>query len=147
MILLEVKNLDAGYGQFQALFDVSLILKEGEAISVIGANGAGKSTLLKAIAGTVNMNSGDVLLDGRSICDMQPHERLLQGIALVPEGRRIFRSLTVRENLLIGGYSSRSGSWNVASILEAFPILENFIGRDADRLSGGSSRLLLLGVH
>lgn len=96
MTLLEVKNLDAGYGQFQALFGVSLNLKEGEAISVIGANGAGKSTLLKAIAGTVNMNSGDVLLDGKSICDMQPHERLLQGIALVPEGRRIFRSLTVK---------------------------------------------------
>jgi branched-chain amino acid transport system ATP-binding protein len=145
MTLLEVKNLDAGYGQFQALFDVSLNLKEGEAISVIGANGAGKSTLLKAIAGTVNMNSGDVLLDGKSICDMQPHERLLQGIALVPEGRRIFRSLTVKENLLIGGYSSRSGSWNVASILEAFPILENFIGRDADRLSGGEQQALAIG--
>lgn len=145
MTILEVKNLDAGYGQFQALFDVSLNLKEGEAISVIGANGAGKSTLLKAIAGTVSMNSGDVLLDGRSICDMQPHERVLQGIALVLEGRRIFRSLTVRENLLIGGYASRPGPWNVASILEAFPILENFIGRDADRLSGGEQQALAIG--
>jgi branched-chain amino acid transport system ATP-binding protein len=145
MTLLKIQHISAGYGQFQALFDVSLNLKEGEAISVIGANGAGKSTLLKTISGTVNMISGEVLLDGKSIRDLQPHERVLQGIALVPEGRRIFHSLTVKENLMIGGYSSRPGPWNVESILEAFPILENFIGRAANRLSGGEQQALAIG--
>ena len=145
MTLLKIQHISAGYGQFQALFDVSLNLKEGEAISVIGANGAGKSTLLKTISGTVNMISGEVLLDGKSIRDLQPHERVLQGIALVPEGRRIFHSLTVKENLMIGGYSCRPGPWNVESILEAFPILENFIGRAANRLSGGEQQALAIG--
>ncbi len=145
MALLEIQHLSAGYGQFQALFDLSLQLQEGQAISVIGANGAGKSTLLKTIAGTVEAISGDVLLDGISIRARAPHERVIEGIALVPEGRRIFRSLTVRENLLIGGYSARSGPWNVDSILEVFPILENFIGRDADRLSGGEQQALAIG--
>jgi branched-chain amino acid transport system ATP-binding protein len=145
MALLEIQHLSAGYGQFQALFDLSLQLQEGQAISVIGANGAGKSTLLKTIAGTVEAISGDVLLDGISIRARASHERVIEGIALVPEGRRIFRSLTVRENLLIGGYSARSGPWNVESILEAFPILENFIGRAANRLSGGEQQALAIG--
>ena len=145
MALLEIQHLSAGYGQFQALFDLSLQLQEGQAISVIGANGAGKSTLLKTISGTVEAISGDVLLDGISIRARASHERVIEGIALVPEGRRIFRSLTVRENLLIGGYSARSGPWNVESILEAFPILENFIGRAANRLSGGEQQALAIG--
>jgi branched-chain amino acid transport system ATP-binding protein len=145
MALLEVRHIDAGYGQFQALFDVSLNVKEGEAVSVIGANGAGKSTLLKTISGTVSMESGDILFDGKSIRELQAHERVQEGIALVPEGRRIFKSLSVKENLLIGGYSSRPGPWNVTSIIETFPILENFIDRSADRLSGGEQQALAIG--
>ena len=105
MSLLEVRNLSAGYGQFQALFDISLNLNEGAAIAVIGANGAGKSTLLKSIAGVVDVIFGEIIFDGESIVNLQPHERLNRGIALVPEVRRIFRSLTVDENLSIGAYS------------------------------------------
>lgn len=145
MAILEIKNLNAGYGQFQALFDVSLKVNQGDAIAVIGANGAGKSTLLKAISGSVDILFGEIEYQGESINSMPPHERVTAGIALVPEGRRIFQSLTARENLMIGGHSSRRGPWSFDSILEAFPILKNFIDRPADRLSGGEQQALAIG--
>lgn len=145
MALLDIQNLNAGYGQFQALFDVSLSVKHDEAIAVIGANGAGKSTLLKAITGGVDILFGDIIFDGTSIASMPPYERVLQGIALVPEGRRIFHSLTARENLMIGGHASRPGPWNLDTIVATFPILENFIDRPADRLSGGEQQALAIG--
>ena len=103
MSLLEVKGVNAHYGDFQALFDdVDLKVEEGGTIAIIGANGAGKSTLLKVIAGVMPCSAGEVLFDGVAVHGLPRHERVARGISLVPEGRRIFPSLTVHENLLVG---------------------------------------------
>lgn len=144
MALLTVSNISAGYGQFQALFDVSISLDDGAAVCVIGANGAGKSTLLKAIAGTVPISAGSITFDDRDITGIQPHELVELGIALVPEGRRIFSRLSVDENLSIGAYSKRSGPWNHESLFNAFPLLARLSGRAADRLSGGEQQALAI---
>lgn len=144
MALLNVSNISAGYGQFQALFDVSIELDDGVAICVIGANGAGKSTLLKTIAGTVPITAGNITFDGRDITGIQPHELVQLGIALVPEGRRIFSRLSVDENLSIGAYAKRSGPWNHESLFNTFPILARLSGRAADRLSGGEQQALAI---
>lgn len=144
MALLTVSNVAASYGQFQALFDVSLTLSEGAAICVIGANGAGKSTLLKTIAGTVPATAGTITFDDRDITNIQPHQRVELGIALVPEGRRIFSRLSVDENLAVGAYSKRSGPWNRETIFETFPILSRLSGRAADRLSGGEQQAVAI---
>lgn len=143
--MLEVKDLCAGYGQFQALFDVSIKVGEGQAISIIGANGAGKSTLLKSIAGTVDLLGGSIRFGGQSINLIPPHERVALGIALVPEGRRIFRSLSVSENLAIGSHPQRGGHWKIDTVLEVFPLLERLTVRAADKLSGGEQQALAIG--
>ena len=105
MALLEVKDLDVHYGDFQAIYGLNLTIDEGETLAVIGANGAGKSTLLKTIAGLMFPTSGDIEFDGTSISRMAPYKRVPLGIALTPEGRRIFKSLTVEENLKVGAHS------------------------------------------
>ena len=107
--LLEVRALDAHYGDFQALFGVSMGVAEGEVVAVIGANGAGKSTLLKSIAGAMRSRRDAILFAGEPIGDLPAHDVVARGIALVPEGRRLFPSLTVEENLLIGGQLGRPG--------------------------------------
>jgi branched-chain amino acid transport system ATP-binding protein len=109
MTLLDVDEIHAGYGEFEALHGVSLHVAEGETVAVIGANGAGKSTLLKVIAGLLPPTAGHVALDGERLDGTSTHRRVARGIALVPEGRRIFPSLTVRENLLVGGFAKRPG--------------------------------------
>src|ERR1700681_1935853 len=107
--LLEVHDLDAFYGDFQALFGVSLRVEAGQAVAIIGANGAGKSTLLKSIAGLMRSRPDAVRLDGVPIGDRPAYDIAAHGIALVPEGRRLFASLNVEENLLIGGQLGRPG--------------------------------------
>ena len=119
--LLEVRGIDAFYGDFQALFGVSLRVEVGQVIAVIGANGAGKSTLLKSIVGMMHARHGEILLDGMPITRAAAFEAVKRGIALVPEGRRLFPSLTVEENLLIGGQSQRPGPWTLARVYELFP--------------------------
>jgi branched-chain amino acid transport system ATP-binding protein len=111
--LLEVRAIDAYYGDFQALFGVSLRVNAGEVVAVIGANGAGKSTLLKSIAGLMRPKAGDIIFDGEPIGAAPAFAVVKRGIALVPEGRRLFPSLTVEENLLIGGQSRRPGPWTL----------------------------------
>jgi len=145
MTLLELSDVDARYGDFQALFGVGFGVDELDTVAVIGANGAGKSTLLSAIMGTVEVSGGDVVLAGRSLRGVPTHERVKLGIALVPEGRRIFPSLSVEENLLVGAYGGRSGPWNVAAVLAAFPLLERLVDRSAGRLSGGEQQALAIG--
>lgn len=145
MTLLEVDGVDAGYGVFQALFGVSLEVAEGEAVAVIGSNGAGKSTLLKAIAGEVGVRRGEIRFDGRPLVALATPKRVRLGISLVPEGRRIFPSLTVEENLLVGAYGRRAGPWSVASVLAAFPMLARLGKRSAARLSGGEQQALAIG--
>jgi branched-chain amino acid transport system ATP-binding protein len=145
MALLEIDDLSCFYGDFQALFGVSLHVDEGETVAVIGANGAGKSTLLGAVSGLVPPAGGDVRVAGASIRGLPAHRRVSIGISLVPEGRRIFPSLTVRENLQIGAQYGRSGHWNVERVLELFPALEPLAGRWGDALSGGEQQMCAIG--
>lgn len=145
MTLLSITGLDVHYGDFQALYSLDLSVAEGETLAVIGANGAGKSTLLKAIAGLVIPSGGDISFDGTSIASMPPHKRVPLGIALTPEGRRIFRSLTVEENLLVGGHSRRPGPWNLAAVYEAFPLVAERRDRLGVNLSGGEQQAAAIG--
>jgi branched-chain amino acid transport system ATP-binding protein len=145
MSLLDVDEVHAGYGEFEALHGVSLHLQEGETLAVIGANGAGKSTLLKVIAGLLPPTAGHVALDGERLDGTSTHARVAKGIALVPEGRRIFPSLTVRENLLVGGYAKREGPWTVERVVEVFGMLADKLDRPGGRLSGGEQQAVAIG--
>jgi branched-chain amino acid transport system ATP-binding protein len=145
MPLLEVRALCSHYGDLQALFDLSLDVGEGEATALIGANGAGKSTLIRAIAGLGRRSRGTVRFDGQAI-EAEPAERIARrGIALVPEGRMLFASLTVEENLRMGALCGRAGHWNLATVYALFPILREFRHRPATRLSGGQQQMVSIG--
>jgi branched-chain amino acid transport system ATP-binding protein len=143
--LLGVEGLDQFYRDFQALFGVSLRVDEGEIVAVIGANGAGKSTFLKTVAGLLPSAPGTVRLDGEPIGDRPAYRRVGMGIALVPEGRRVFPSLSVEENLRVGGFGKRPGRWNVGRVYELFPLLGKMTGRPAAVLSGGEQQALAIG--
>ena len=145
MSLLEVEALDQSYGDLQALFGITLHVDEGEIVAVIGANGAGKSTLLRTVAGVLPTSSGSVRFDGRSIIDLPAYDRVPRGISMVPEGRRIFPSLSVQENLMIGAYGRRPGAWNLRRIYELFPLLTRLTKRPAAVLSGGEQQTLAIG--
>jgi branched-chain amino acid transport system ATP-binding protein len=144
-LLLEVRELTAFYGDFQALFGVSLAVGCGEVVAVIGANGAGKSTLLKSIAGLMPARRDAIVFDGDPIGDLPAHRMVARGIALVPEGRRLFPSLTVEENLLIGGQVRRPGPWRLARIYDLFPRLAERRGFPSTALSGGEQQMVALG--
>jgi len=133
------------YGDFQALFDVSLHVDEGETVAVIGANGAGKSTLLGTVAGLLRPARGEVRFAGAPIGRQPAFRRVGRGISLVPEGRRLFPSLTVRENLLLGAQARRRGPWNERRVFEVFPLLEAIASRSASALSGGEQQALAIG--
>ena len=139
--LLNVRGIDAFYGDFQALFGVSVKVNAGEVVAVIGANGAGKSTLLKCIAGMMPPRRGDILFDGDAIGAKPAFQVVARGIALVPEGRRLFPSLTVEENLLIGGQSHRSGPWTLDRVYQLFPVLAERRHLPAPALSGGQQQM------
>ncbi|HET9610680.1 MAG TPA: ATP-binding cassette domain-containing protein, partial [Acidimicrobiales bacterium] len=134
--VLEIRGLAAGYGDFQALFDIDLAVDDGETLAVIGANGAGKSTLLGTLAGLVPATGGSVRFAGDDLLAVPHHGRVGLGIALVPEGRHLFPSLTVEENLLVGAHSRRPGRWDVDRVLEVFPLVRPLLARPADVLSG-----------
>jgi branched-chain amino acid transport system ATP-binding protein len=143
--LLEVEALDAFYGDFQALFGVSLRVETGQVVAIIGANGAGKSTLLKSIAGLMPARPDAVRLGGAPIGAMPAHAIAARGIALVPEGRRLFASLTVEENLLIGGQLGRGGPWSLRRVYALFPVLAERAHMPAPSLSGGQQQMVALG--
>ena len=142
--LLLLDKVDVGYGDFQALFGIDLHVAEAETVSIIGANGAGKSTLLKAIVGLVQPMRGEISYEGVSIAHTPAHKRVANGIALVPEGRRIFDSLTVEENIVIGGDVGRQGPWTKQRVLEAFPLLTRLLNRSGEGLSGGERQTLAI---
>jgi len=121
--LLSVRGLSAFYGSFQALFDISLEAEEGETVAVIGANGAGKTTMLRTIAGVLPVPASAVRFEGAPVGGRPAHELVDRGIVLVPEGRRIFPSLTVEENLRVGAYRARPGRWTLARVYALFPRL------------------------
>jgi branched-chain amino acid transport system ATP-binding protein len=143
--LLEVEGASSFYDDLQALFDVSLQVDEGETVAIIGANAAGKSTLLNVIAGLQPTRAGAVRYDGGSLDRVPAHLRVGMGVSLVPEGRRIFASLTVEENLRIGTYRGRRGPWDLAAIFELFPILGERAARSGAVLSGGEQQVLAIG--
>jgi len=145
MSLLELAGLDVHFGDFQAIYGLDLSLAQGETLAVIGANGAGKSTLLKAIAGQVLPSAGTITFDGADIGRLAAHRRVAQGIALTPEGRRIFPSLTVEENLLVGAHTKRPGPWSLESVYAAFPLVADRRTRLGGHLSGGEQQAAAIG--
>ena len=144
-LLLKVQNLEAFYGDFQALFGVSLDIGRGEVAAIVGANGAGKSTLFKTIAGQIPARKTAIVFEGEDIGGLRAHEIVKRGIALVPEGRRLFRSLSVEENLQIGGHSGRTGAWSLARVYELFPVLGERRKQNATELSGGQQQMVAIG--
>ena len=142
--LLSVEGLTVRHGQLVALRDLSLNVDPGQVVAVIGANGAGKSTLLETVAGLLPAERGRVLLDGTDVTRLPAHRRLRAGIALVPEGRRLFPSLTVRENLLTGQYRKRPGPWDLPAVFELFPWLPERANQRASALSGGEKQAVAL---
>ena len=144
MSLLEVERVNSFYGDFQALYDVSLTVEAGEVFAIIGANGAGKSTLLNVIAGLFPNRGGSIHYDSRLIDALPTHVRVQHGISMVPEGRHVFPSLTVRENLQVGAYRKRKGPWDLAAALSLFPILAARAGQRAAVLSGGEQQALAI---
>lgn len=143
--LVEVHGLDAHYGAFQALFGVSLRVEAGQVVAVLGANGAGKSTLLKCIAGAMPARREAIRFEGVGIGGLPAHAAVSRGIALVPEGRRLFPSLDVEENLLIGGRTRRPGPWNLERVYGLFPILRERRRQPSTSLSGGQQQMLAIG--
>jgi branched-chain amino acid transport system ATP-binding protein len=143
--LLEVSDLTVRHGQLQALHGVSLQLPAGTVHAMIGANGAGKSTLLRTIAGLHQPVTGTVALESQDVTRMRPERRVAAGIALVPEGRRLFPSLTVEENLLVGGTSGRPGPWQLDRIYELFGWMRERRGQRAEQLSGGEQQAVAIG--
>jgi branched-chain amino acid transport system ATP-binding protein len=147
--LLEIKNLELAYGQVAVCQDISLRLDRGEIVALIGANGAGKSTTLRAIAGVLPPRTGTIIFSGRDVTAMPSYERSKLGIALVPEGRRVFPFLTVRENLELGGFNVRNDASKIRqrldSVFAMFPRLSERSGQNAGTLSGGEQQMLALG--
>jgi branched-chain amino acid transport system ATP-binding protein len=142
---LEIENLSVFYGSAQAVHDFSLSLDRGKMLALIGANGAGKSTLFKAICGLVPPRGGDILLGGNRINSLSPNRIVGRGIAMVPEGRRLFRSLSVEENLTIGGQAGRRGPWSLQKIYDVFPALKERRHHAATSLSGGQQQMVAIG--
>jgi branched-chain amino acid transport system ATP-binding protein len=143
--LLQVGALDAFYGDFQALFGVSMEVAAGQVVAVIGANGAGKSTLLKSIAGLMPARGDTIVFSGVPIGGLPANDVVARGIALVPEGRRLFPSLTVEENLLIGGQLRRPGPWSLQRVYELFPVLAERREQSSTSLSGGQQQMAAIG--
>jgi len=143
--MLEVRSLTVRHGYLQALTDINLTVAPGETVAIIGANGAGKSTLLRSIIGLHRPSAGSIRLDGRDITVSPPHARVREGIALVPEGRRLFPSLSVEENLLVGRSSRRPGSWSLAAVYELFDWMGDRRREPTVHLSGGEQQAVAVG--
>lgn len=146
MAILSTYHLNAFYGDFQALFGVDIALDEGETVAIIGANGAGKSTLMKSITGLLPSEGDNIVFDGRPIGGLLAAEIVKLGISLIPEGRRLFPSLSVEENLLIGKYGRRLGApWTLAEIFSLFPVLKERRKAPSTALSGGQQQMVAIG--
>jgi branched-chain amino acid transport system ATP-binding protein len=144
--MLETHDLTAFYGDFQALFGITLTLDEGETVAIIGANGAGKSTFLKAVAGLLPRPARAVRFDNRDIGALPAYDIVKLGIALVPEGRRLFSSLSVEENLLVGAYGRHTdGPWDLPAIYRLFPALRERRNAPSTALSGGQQQMVAIG--
>ena len=145
--LLSVRGLTSGFGAGPVLFGIDLEIFEGELVALIGANGAGKSTLLGTLSGLVRATGGTVLFAGRDITSARPEAIVQAGLAHVPQGRRLFSTLTVQRNLLLGAYLRRDGEVrsDIARVVDYFPALADKLGRDAGTLSGGEQQMVAIG--
>ena len=145
--MLKVDHLSVNYGAIKAVRDVSFDLKKGEIVTLIGANGAGKSTILKTVSGLLHPASGDILFEGRSIAKMSAPKIVAEGISQVPEGRRIFAGMTVKENLQLGAYLRKDKDGiekDMEAMFKRFPILKERLKQDAATLSGGEQQMLAM---
>jgi branched-chain amino acid transport system ATP-binding protein len=143
--ILVTHGLTAFYGDFQALFGIDVTVNRGEVIALIGSNGAGKSTFLKALAGLLRAPAQKIVYKGERVGGMAAARIVGKGIALVPEGRRLFASLSVEENLMLGAYCSRPGRWNLDTVFALFPVLKERRHHPATALSGGQQQMVALG--
>jgi branched-chain amino acid transport system ATP-binding protein len=143
--VLATDALTASYGDIQALFGIDLHLHAGETVAVIGANGAGKTTFLRSVTGLLRAAPEAIRFEGRPIGGQKPNTIIRQGIAMVPEGRKLFPSLSVEENLKLGGYCRRPGPWDLARVVALFPILAERAGQPATSLSGGQQQMVAIG--
>ena len=144
-MLLQARSVTASYGDAQALFGIDLDMDTGEVVALIGANGAGKSTFLKTITGMLAPSAGEIRLDGERIDRVEAADIVTRGIAMVPEGRRLFPSLSVEENLQMGALSRRSGTWNLERVYALFPILKEKRTHPSTSLSGGQQQMVAIG--
>ena len=144
--ILQVRRLNAHYGDFQALYGVDMQVAEGEVLAIIGANGAGKTTLMRSITGLLVNGPGQIRYRGADIGRLRADEVAALGLAMVPEGRQLFPSLSVRENLMIGGQMGRKGPWNLEAIYKLFPILKERKDQASTSLSGGQQQMLGLAM-
>jgi branched-chain amino acid transport system ATP-binding protein len=145
MTMLSVQNLNVRHGLLQAVRDVSFDLAKGDVLALVGANGAGKTTLLRSLAGAHLPTSGRIILNGADMTGVPSHQRIARGIALVPEGRRLFLQMTVEENLLLGKSSGRTGEWTVDRVFDAFPNLIPRRHAKTGHLSGGEQQATAIG--
>lgn len=145
MNILEVENLTARHGLLEAVRGMSFTVQKGETLALVGANGAGKTTLLRTLAGAHPVASGHMRLKGEDVTALPSHKRVNRGIALVPEGRRMFASMTVTENLKLGAMAGRKGDWTIEKIVEIFPNLEKRINSRTGHLSGGEQQATAIG--
>ena len=146
MALLETRALTASYGDFQALFGIDMTLDAGETVAVVGANGAGKTTLMRSIAGVLQNGSDQIRFDNQAIGMLPAPEVVERGIAMVPEGRKLFPSLSVEENLLIGKYGPAvEGPWSLNAIYDLFPVLKDRRNSPSTALSGGQQQMVAIG--
>ena len=145
MNILDIENLTARHGLLEAVRGISFSVQKGETLALVGANGAGKTTLLRTLAGAHAVASGHIRLRGEDVTGLPSHKRVSNGIALVPEGRRMFASMTVAENLKLGAMAGRKGDWSIDRILEIFPNLQKRIHHKTGHLSGGEQQATAIG--
>ncbi|WP_370044915.1 MULTISPECIES: ABC transporter ATP-binding protein [Salipiger] len=145
--MLEVKNVDAGYGSTVILQDISLHVEPGEVVTIVGANGAGKTTLLRTISGLVKPRTGAITFEGKDITRLEAHDTVDRGITLIPEGRQLFPDMTVRDNLLMGAYCRHARDYQddtLHDVLELFPRLRERLDQHASSLSGGEQQMVAI---
>lgn len=144
MSLLQIESLDVRHGLLRAVRDVSFQVEKGEVVAFVGSNGAGKTTLFRAIAGAHRPTGGRIVLEGRDITAVPSHERVKQGIALVPEGRRLFPDMTVYENLVLAKSAGRKGQWVIDRAMEVFPNLASRLKQRCGTMSGGEQQAVAI---
>jgi branched-chain amino acid transport system ATP-binding protein len=148
MSLLEIKNINCYYGDVQVIYDVSMRVEEGEVISLIGGNGAGKSTTLRCISGLLKANSGEIMFEGKPIANMRPEKIVERGIIQVPEGRKLFSLMTVKENLIVGAHNARAHPHKDKTIKDVYALLPRLQEREKQQavtLSGGEQQMVAIG--